>query len=140
MMVEVTEMARNATSTVSQLFIDTKFCCFVIEDAVRQEKIPGSTAIPSGTYRLVRDYTSKYVYNYGYCWWIVNVPGFEEIKIHKGNTIKDTRGCLLPNTLIGFDGKNWFGRDSRTAYEEMMSRLSKQHEHTIRIYRNYLSM
>ena len=77
------------------------FECATCEDTVRgngdpatvsQWKIKGSSAIPYGTYPLRFTYSPKYGEN---VWEVCNVPGFKGIRIHAGNTEKDTEGCLL---------------------------------------------
>lgn len=122
-------------STVSQLWINGKPICFVIEDGEHKNKIYGSTRIPGGRYKMVKDYTTKFVYDWGYCWHILDVPGFSEIKIHKGNKITHTDGCLLPNLYIGFDGLNYFGVNSKAAYNRMMRVLEDSDQHHIDIIR-----
>jgi hypothetical protein len=135
MFLQLRPICRTVDSTVSGLWIDGKYHSAVLEDGIRTKKIPGKTAIPAGIYTMIRDDSSKFIYQWSYCWHIINVPGFEEIKIHKGNTILDTRGCLLPNSLIGFDGVNFYGSGSKPAYDLMMGRLENELTHKIEIIR-----
>lgn len=101
--------------TISNLTIDGKWFCNVLEDAdrgldssmsiakIRELKKPSITAIPKGTYEITLDVISpKYCTNSFYkqvCNGkvprLLNVKGFEGILIHAGNTDKDTAGCLL---------------------------------------------
>lgn len=74
--------------------------CRTLEDVVRKVpgqpvsawKVPGQTAIPSGRYRVEVTYSPKFKR-----WLPVlhDVPGFTGIRIHAGNTAKDTEGCIL---------------------------------------------
>lgn len=79
------------------------FLCFTLEDAWRATKVAGKTRIPAGTYEIkLRPEGGKYQkYVALYPWikpgmlHITNVPGFEWILIHPGNTVEHTEGCLL---------------------------------------------
>ena len=118
-------IARRETYTIGHLYIDGRYFCDAIEDkdrglrqdmqvsVIRSIKRKGVTAIPVGRYRVTLDVRSqkfsqkKYEKNYGFCDGylprLINVPGFEGVLIHVGNTAKDTEGCLLvgKNTKVG---------------------------------------
>lgn len=85
-------------STGGILTIDNEFFCYTLEDTDRllentpHAKVYGKTAIPRGTYPVTIDFSPKYQRNMPH---ILNVPGFEGIRIHKGNYPKDTEGCIL---------------------------------------------
>lgn len=87
----------TSTSTISELFLnreDQERFCFVLEDTVRAPgvKVPGETAIPAGRYRVIVDWSNRFN---KYSFHILDVPNFDGIRIHSGNTDKDTEGCLL---------------------------------------------
>ena len=105
---------KKADYTISHLLINGKRFCETVEDADRgltsktpvdkikevKSRYPGMTAIPSGTYRLTITYSPKFKKKLI----LVNdVPGFSGIRIHAGNTAKDSLGCVLPgrNTIKG---------------------------------------
>jgi Steigviridae/Suoliviridae L,D-carboxypeptidase/transpeptidase len=68
--------------------------CFVLEDTVRAPgvKIQNETAIPAGRYRMVVDWSNRFK---KYAFHILDVPNYAGIRMHSGNTDKDTDGCLL---------------------------------------------
>ncbi|MDP2363761.1 MAG: DUF5675 family protein [Ignavibacteria bacterium] len=81
-------------STIGDLLIDDKWFSYVLEDTVRSPavKVPGQTAIPTGKYEVIIDKSARFKRMLPH---ILNVPDFTGIRIHAGNTAKDTEGCLL---------------------------------------------
>lgn len=90
--------------TVGRLYVDGKLFCNTLEDVVRrlpeEKKIPGKTAIPAGNYRVIFNWSPKFGRNLPR---LLNVPYFEGILIHPGNTAEDSAGCILvgKNTSTG---------------------------------------
>ena len=82
--------------TIGKLYIDGKYFCDTLEDRVRnltnEKKIPGRTAIPAGRYEVIVNISPKFCRKLPR---LLNVPGFEGILIHRGNTPEDTAGCIL---------------------------------------------
>lgn len=100
--------ASQGGATISRLFLGLDFLCDVLEDEVREIpgvpvstwKIKGATAIPSGVYEIEARQSGHFGPD---TLTLLDVPGYEYIRIHGGNTIGDTEGCLLPgmrNSLI----------------------------------------
>lgn len=87
--------------TLGQMYIDGRYICNTLEHPVRTEKIPGETAIPFGTYEVVVNWSPKFKRRLPL---IKNVPNFEGIRIHRGNTLKDTTGCVLVGEWEGSYG------------------------------------
>jgi hypothetical protein len=79
-------------STIGELSINGKFECYTLEDVERKEKIYGKTAIPKGTYNVVMTMSNRFKIVLPL---LLNVPNFEGVRIHAGNTAKDTEGCIL---------------------------------------------
>ncbi len=72
---------------------------------IRRHKIIGKTAIPTGRYRILITRSRRFGR------WLpllMNVKGFEGIRIHAGNKPEDTRGCILP----GFNRRKGYVLDS----------------------------
>lgn len=114
------------------LFIDGKFECFTIEDEYREVKVKGETRIPDGTYKIElrtvggfhNDYSSKYgsSFHKGMLW-VKDVPNFEYILIHTGNTDKHTSGCLIVGSTA--DNKKGFIGASVSAYKSLYPKVLK---------------
>jgi hypothetical protein len=87
-------------ATIGKMFIDGVFACFTLEDEVREVegqpvsewKIKGATAIPAGSYRVTLEHSARFGPDTPT---INDVPGFQYIRMHAGNTAADTEGCLL---------------------------------------------
>lgn len=106
-------------STISDLFLNGERECFILEDVVRPagaKKVPGRTAIPAGRYRLIVDWSTRFQ---KYAFHILNVPNFDGIRIHSGNTDKDTDGCLLTGQERALDAVF----NSRLAFAALWDKL-----------------
>ena len=98
MNLELKRIAFAPKSTLGALYVDGRFECWILEDFVRPEgaaKVPGATAIPAGVYEVKITHSPRFGRPLPL---VVGVPGFEGIRIHAGNTHRDTEGCLLPGT------------------------------------------
>lgn len=96
-------IALRPTYTIGKLYIDDAYFCDTLEDTVRdtnksgkfdngEQKIKGKTAIPYGTYEIKWTYSPRFK---KYTPQLMNVPSFEGIRIHSGNSSDHTEGCLL---------------------------------------------
>ena len=117
------EIATLPNSTASQLFINGKPFCFVLEDGHRDKKVPGETRIGPGRHEIVKRTHGKFYelykrkYGHEFSIEISGVQDFKDILMHIGCFVQDTRGCTLVNMFIGI-GKsgNYEGRESERAY------------------------
>ncbi len=104
MKLRVERLWKKDTYTIGKLYVDDKYFCNTLEDTVRdlskEKKIPGKTAIPYGEYKVVFNWSPKFGRNLPR---LLNVPAFEGILIHPGNTANDSAGCILvgKNTEVG---------------------------------------
>lgn len=90
--------------TIGRLYINDEYFCDVLEDAdrglsddmdldmIQSLKKPSITAIPTGTYKVLITYSPRFKSRMPI---LMNVKGFDGIRIHSGNTNRDTSGCLL---------------------------------------------
>lgn len=111
MRIHVQLSAQTPDSSLSVLTIAGEFVCFVLEDGYSAEKVYAQTRIPPGVYQVARrtegGFYAQYKRKYGHEFsiQIANVPNFEHILIHIGNTIGDTAGCLLVGYGVDFNGR-----------------------------------
>lgn len=124
MILKVERRWKKSAYTIGRLYVNGDYFCNTLEDTDRGlqkfdsitsiglRKVYGETAIPAGSYTVRMDIVSP---KYAAVEWykthcdggrmprLLNVPGFEGILIHPGNSALDTYGCLLvgKNTKAG---------------------------------------
>lgn len=117
-------LARRAfkeTYTIGELFVDGVYFCDTLEPKVRdyaggEQKVKGESAIPEGRY-LVKQYLSPK--RRMFVPQLMDVPMFENIQIHIGNTKKDTEGCIL----VGKNCKKGSVLSSKATFDRLWERL-----------------
>lgn len=133
MELKVKRIAKRDTYTIGKLYVDGEYFCDTIEDRdrglndsmsveeIKKIKVYGETAIPTGRYRVTLSYSIKFKKMLPE---ILNVKGFAGIRIHSGNTAKDTLGCILvgKNTVVGQV------TSSRATFDRLMLKLNKTTE------------
>lgn len=97
--------------------------CFTLEDADRKleaggKKLYGRTAIPRGRYKIELDWSPKYGRDMPH---VLDVPGFEGIRIHSGNSARDTEGCIL----VGQKRYEDYIRDSKLAFDALLKKMNQ---------------
>lgn len=113
-------------STIGYLLVDGGFFCYTLEDKdrglkqtdsllyIKANKIFGKTAIPYGDYKVQLSTSQRFKRVLPE---VLNVKGFEGVRIHRGNTAEDTHGC----PLVGF--RKAFNQvfESTKAEEQLMA-------------------
>ena len=140
MKLELVRIANRPTYCIGKLYIDGVWFCDTIEDTDRglddsmsvdeilKKKIKGETAIPTGIYKIEITYSPKYKRMMPI---MIGVKGYSGIRIHSGNTSKDTEGCLL----VGKNKKVGMVTDSRNTYQRLFARLQNAKDILIEIKR-----
>ena len=152
MKLQVLRISSQQDSTNGILFDVTdgkkEFLCYTIEDEYRDEKVMHETRIPEGTYKLTLrtagGFHNRYLARYGADWHkgmleLQDVPNFQYILIHTGNTDEHTSGCILvadsqENNLLmkdGFAGKS--GQAYKRIYPVIRDALLNNEKVTIEI-------
>jgi len=123
----VDRFVSDEDTTISSVFVDGRFMCFGLEDEYRENKVSGETRIAAGRYAIKvraeggfhQRYSRKFPQFHQGMLHVRDVPEFEYILIHIGNTDENTDGCLLLGeqavTSIGDMRVN----QSRVAYERL---------------------
>jgi|TARA_R110000796_G_scaffold141767_1_gene258158 hypothetical protein len=149
MKLKVLRFSSQEDSTSGLLFLEEnqemKFLCYTLEDEKRDVKVRGETRVPAGIYKLELrtegGFHNKYKDRYGKfhkgMLHVTNVPNFEFILIHTGNSDEHTAGCLLvgdsqENNVIVKDG--FIGKSTnayKRIYPDISRAISKGEEVTI---------
>jgi hypothetical protein len=106
---------------MGNLYVGEKFECYTIEDPPREVKIPGITGIPAGEYRIIIDFSERFKRLMPL---LLDVPDFEGIRIHAGNSAIDTSGCIL----VGMIEKEDHVEKSRVAFNRLFRKLVTANE------------
>lgn len=116
MEIQVLRQEYTPKSTIGQMLIDGRFECFTLEDRVRPVKIPRETAIPAGRYEVVVNMSNRFKVRMPL---LLNVPNFEGVRIHNGNTHEHTDGCIL----VGASKSQDFIGNSKVTFAALMKKL-----------------
>ena len=129
-------IANRPTYCIGKLYIDGVYFCDTIEDTDRglddgmkeseilKKKVKGETAIPTGTYNVFITWSPKYKKPMPL---LENVKGYSGIRIHSGNTAKDTEGCLI----VGKNKEVGKVLESRATYNKLFNILNATNEKII---------
>ena len=126
MKIEVKRLYKTENSTIGELTIDGKFECYTLEDKEITVKIKGETAISKGTYKVIINQSNRFKKLLPL---LLNVPNFEGVRIHPGNSNHDTEGCILVGQSISKD----YISKSRKAFEKLFKKMQLAKEITLTI-------
>lgn len=133
MIITLRRIAFKPKYTIGKLYIDGNYVCdtiedtdrnlddSMIEDEIKKKKVYGETAIPYGTYPVRITYSNKFKKMLPL---VENVKGFSGIRIHSGNTEKDSLGCII----VGKNKKVGMVLDSRVTMDKLMDILTSTKE------------
>ena len=119
----IRRIAKRSDYTIGRMYVDGRYVCDTLEDTdrgltqtmdareIERRKVRGRTAIPTGEYQVAMNvksprFGSKSFYQLvcgGMLPRLVDVPGYDGVLIHCGNSAADTDGCILvgENKAVG---------------------------------------
>jgi hypothetical protein len=109
----------TAISVEGRLYVDDVFECFTVEDRPRDKKIYGVTGIPAGTYNVIVSVSARFGKRLPE---VLDVPGFKGIRIHSGNSSKDTEGCIIVGSINDRIDDDWVG-GSKIAMARLLPKI-----------------
>ena len=128
MEIQVNRIARKDGYTIGRMSLNGEYFCDTLEDTDRglsnsmqeseilAKKVKGQTAIPTGKYDVILTFSPRFKRVLPL---LLSVKGYEGVRIHAGNTNKDTEGCLL----VGENKAKGQVLNSRATLEKLMSVL-----------------
>ena len=133
---EILRICTQEQNTIGVLFevldrVRRQFVCYTLEDAYQPLKIPGQTRIPAGIYKIDlrteggshERYSTRFDFHKGMLW-LREVPNFQYIYIHVGNTAEDTEGCILVGTSANMGETDSMITNSVSAYRRVYPRVA----------------
>lgn len=130
MEITVKRIAIRSGYTIGRLSVNNQYFCDTLEDRDRgltsamsrldiaRIKVKGQTAIPTGRYRIIFTYSPKFRRKMPL---LLDVPGFDAIRFHYGNTAADSEGCLL----VGENKRKGMVLNSRKTFERLNDIMAK---------------
>ena len=126
MKIQIKRLHKTENSTIGEMTIDGIFECYTLEDRERDVKIKSETAIKKGTYKVIINHSNRFKRLLPL---LLNVPEFEGVRIHAGNSNHDTEGCILVGKNRSLD---YIGQ-SRKAFNSLFAKMQKAKDITITI-------
>jgi len=114
--IKVVRKEYSPKSTIGELHVDDRFECFTLEDRVRAMKVRETTAIPPGRYEVVVTWSNRFKRPLPL---LMNVPNYDGVRIHTGNTDENTEGCLL----VGKTKRPDFVGGSKLAFDALFPKI-----------------
>ena len=109
-----------------KLYINNGFECYTVEyiDILLENsvvKVQNQTTIPKGIYPITISMSTRFK---KFLIEVLNVPQFEGVRIHSGNSSEDTDGCIIVGSINARDDDDWVG-GSHLAYERLHTKVKK---------------
>lgn len=126
--IQVNRIARRDGYTIGRMSLNEIYFCDTLEDTDRglnstmsvdkilAKKIKAQTAIPTGKYDVILTFSPRFKRVLPL---LLNVPGYQYIRVHNGNRPDSTEGCLL----VGENKVKGQVINSRATLERLMSVL-----------------
>lgn len=143
---KLTRKYKGPNYTIGSLYINNKYFCDTLEDVdrgldykmtlseIKSKKIQDQTAIPTGVFKVSlheislrfknRPWAIKYD---GKIPRLIDVPGFDGVLIHPGNTSSDTSGCIL----VGQNKIKGKVVNSVSTFDKLMNELLKDNDNIV---------
>lgn len=123
MRIEVRRTDFSPDSTIGDMLVNGIFQCYTLEDVVRPDgvKIYGETAIPAGHYEVQLTMSPRFKRVLPL---VLDVKNFVGVRIHPGNSARDTEGCILVGEAKAND---WISR-SQLAFGALFMRMKDAQE------------
>jgi hypothetical protein len=132
MKLEVIRKEYTDTYTAGEMLVDGKFFSYTLEDTDRlgrgEAKVKGETCIPKGIYKVIISMSNRFKKDMPL---LLDVPQFDGIRIHSGNTHQHTHGCILVGMTM-MEKKGILGM-SLIAFNLLMNKLKGQKDIIIEI-------
>ena len=134
----VKRIAKKETYTIGKMYIDGKYFCDTLEDKdrglsqsmteeeIRKIKVYGLTAIPTGAYKVIVNYSERFGKLMPL---LLDVKGYAGVRIHSGNTPSDSLCCIL----VGRNTAKGMVTESRKTFLRLMETLKRNNEVVLRI-------
>lgn len=130
MIIELSRYAETHEATLGIIRLNDKLMGFSLEDQYQAHKVMNETRIPVGVYpiklrpvnegKVNERYAAQFPGIHKGMLWLQDVPEFEWIYIHMGNTDDHTSGCILIAEQARIDGKGQLTTpNSAPAYERL---------------------
>ena len=109
----------TAAAVEGKLYVNDVFECYTVEDRPRDKKVYGMTGIPTGVYEVVVTMSNRFKKRLPL---LIGVPGFEGIRIHSGNSSKDSEGCIIVGSVNNRTDDDWVGA-SKVAMQRLLPKI-----------------
>lgn len=130
MEITIKRIAKRNGYTIGHLSVNNQYFCDTLEDRDRgltsamsrldiaKIKVKSQTSIPTGRYRVIFTYSPKFRRKMPL---LLDVPGFDAIRFHYGNTAADSEGCIL----VGENKQKGMVLNSRKTFERLNDTMAK---------------